>query len=96
MIKSDLSVVAEQLQRVEHKLDLVLEGLATLNPVAALRKVGDPEHTCPLCLQPVSYQLDIFKGHVTRQCVCRTGVLPGLNLIVPQTNQEPNDETPDD
>lgn len=70
-----LNALAEQLHRIEHKLDLVLEGLARSNPSTSIRSVGDQEHCCPLCFQPVTYDQDVFAGHTVRRCGCGTGVL---------------------
>ena len=69
-----LNALAEQLHRIEHKLDLVLEGLARSNPTTTISPVGDANHCCPLCFQPVTYNQDMFAGHTVRQCGCSTGV----------------------
>jgi hypothetical protein len=73
---SDNKAIAEQLQRIEHKMDLILEGQASSNPLTPIRRVGDPEHACPVCQEPVTYRQSIMDVHVVRSCGCATGIIP--------------------
>ena len=72
-----LGVLAEALARIEHKLDLLLRG--TLSS-SRLISVGDKSHACPLCNQQVKYSIDILKRVLTRQCGCKTGFQPPVDL----------------
>lgn len=92
-----LGALAEQLHRIEHKLDLVLEGLARSNPTTSVRSVGDPEHCCPLCFNPVKYTSDMMSGHTVRQCGCGTGVITAQFSFGPTTTPgDPVKGTDDD
>ena len=72
----DLGALAEQMCRIEHKIDLLLEALASIYPQVPLRPVGDPTHIDPCSLEPVRYQIDIPRNHVIRQTNGSTGVVP--------------------
>ncbi len=68
--------IMEALARIEHKQDLILEIVAKLAGIKSsndLPKVGDPNHPCVLCTQPIKYDVDISKGVVVRKCGCGTG-----------------------
>lgn len=97
MSNPDLSALAEQLQRIEHKLDLVIAGLAIVSPTMDLKAVGDLEHVCPLCLQMVGYVTDVFKGHIIRQCGCNSGLSISINPFTlnppEQKKEQKNDGT---
>lgn len=80
MSKPDLSAVAEQLCRIEHKLDLLLEGAATHVADMPLRPVGDPEHIDPTSLQSVQYQMDPQRNHVVRRGGGCTGIVPPITI----------------
>lgn len=66
------ALLMETLLRVEHKLDLLLKRLPAEDGDDLL-KVGSPTHCCPLCTQPVSYNVDINDSVVVRKCGCSTG-----------------------
>lgn len=72
-------VLAEALARLEHKVDLILEFLATtVGPGTQgflLTQVGDQKHVCPVCTQQVQYMVDIIKKVVIRKCGCATGMI---------------------
>ena len=76
------SVLAEALARVEHKLDVLISLIAMGGLAGKFAQMGAPDHTCPLCHQQVKYQVDIFKGVVTRQCGCSTGLQAPLDLTM--------------
>ena len=90
----DLSALAEQLCRIEHKLDLLLEGAAQQNPyVPTGRQVGQGGHVCPVCGAFAQYDMDMFRGHVVRRCACKSGVVPGGFQLNPvPTQQGPTNE----
>jgi len=91
-MNKDISALAEQLQRIEHKVDLLLESQAMSHPATRLRDLGDPNHSCPLCFQSVLYQIDITKDHVVRKCDCSTGLTP----LTFTPNTEQNNGTPNE
>ncbi len=77
-----LAIIAEALARIEHKVDLVLQRLGFLDnkPFQQLQFEG---MSCPVCSQPVAYQIDVMHGVVARKCGCTTGKLPPLIPLVP-------------
>jgi hypothetical protein len=89
------SEFAESLARIEHKLDLVLKVQtimlnvmrSTNGPIIIDQpQVGDPNHTCPVCAQPVTYGIDLGAGIVSRKCGCKTGKIAiNLNDFAPPT-----------
>jgi hypothetical protein len=85
------SALAEQLCRIEHKLDLLLLNQCAHIPEAKNTPLNSPEHLCPVCLQNPSHYVDIFKGHVVRTCGCSTGKLPNNALAPGITIQGTND-----
>jgi hypothetical protein len=74
-----LGIIAEALARIEHKLDLLLQNIKYQH-VPVLTGVGDKSHTCPLCKQQVKYVVDVIKKVLTRQCGCKTGLQPPIDL----------------
>lgn len=54
---------------LSHKVDLLLGRGAEKE----MTKVGNPTHTCPICKQPVQYNVDIEDSVVIRKCGCSTG-----------------------
>src|SRR5690349_1963491 len=78
---TDLSALAEQLCRIEHKLDLVLEYLAQSDGRFALRLMSDGTHRDPLTQEQVSYYMDLFKRHVVRKAIDGTGLLPPSQVL---------------
>lgn len=76
---ADLSALAEQQCRIEHKLDLIILFLATqfgefqLTPMA--------EGLDPLSLQPVTYLMDLMRGHVVRPSSYGTGLVPPASVL---------------
>lgn len=77
----DLSAIAEQQCRIEHKLDLIIEYLAKKDGDFALRVLADPDNSDPLTQEPVTYFMDLFKRHVIR----RTSLANGTGLISPSS-----------
>lgn len=97
-------VLAEQLCRVEFKLDLILRQLKL--PSIMLLPMDAPGQSCPVCKQPVEYQVQVTKKVVTRRCGCKTGkVAPDMDLFTPPVigpqgaqrgNQEPEGSRSED
>lgn len=81
MDKPDLSALAEQLCRIEHKQDLILEALAKELPHLQLRSIDDPNNHDPITMEPVTYQMDLSRGHAVRQTSQRTGLMPPMGNI---------------
>ena len=78
----------EQLNRIEHKLDLLLHHLPE---TAALLVMKDPMH-CPVCHDLIEYQTDPFGAGVNRKCGCHPGV---HGVGIPEALKEkPNVPTP--
>src|SRR5262245_13125866 len=70
--------IMEALARLEHKMDLVLDMLGVGDPnvrhlLSNIRQVGDTQHQCTLCKQPVEYATDPVDSVVVRKCGCKTG-----------------------
>jgi hypothetical protein len=94
-----MSKIAEQLHRIEHKLDLVLDSVAMHNSSTKLWEVGDSNHYCPLCLHPVEYTTDLVEGQVVRVCGCTTGRIPPSpfgtrELSIKQGSDDAGKDTP--
>lgn len=88
--------IMEALARVEHKLDLLLryEIQPTKNGMR-ITQVGD-QHVCPLCQNPVTYDVDITDSVVLRKCGCKTGKI-ALDMkafapVLPTTKKEQEDD----
>lgn len=62
--------IMEALARLEHKVDLLLE---SEERIGRYPQVADPGNKCPVCLQPISYNVDIENSVVVRKCGCTTG-----------------------
>lgn len=72
-------VLSEALARIEFKLDLLLRQ-AQVPPVP----MDLMQQICPICRQPVDYQINVTKKVVVRKCGCRTGkVPPDMDLVNP-------------
>lgn len=95
------NVLSEALDRVEHKVDLVLELLTRLvspsgDGTFLLTPVGDSKHICPVCTKNVGYQVDFFNKVVVRVCGCSTGKLPPADLgmfappVIPNRKENDN------
>lgn len=85
-----LGIIAEAIARVEHKIDIVIRILRSLDstPYPPMQFAG---HLCPLCSKTVEYQIDIQKNVVVRKCGCSTGKQPMLIPLMPvQGNQNGN------
>jgi len=82
---SAFSVIAEALARVEYKLDLAINGLKILTEGKnfTCKPMEFTGHACPVCLHPVSYEVDIPKCVVVRRCECKTGKLPPTIPLTP-------------
>lgn len=83
------NILAEALARIEHKLDLLLESQASQHPNLLLTPVGDGEHTCPLCLKPVHYQVDFMNALIKRLCGCSTGLQAPVDLNIQIATEPP-------
>ncbi len=77
---TDLSALAEQLCRIEHKLDLLITHLATKDGtfVLSLMKDGGID---PLTLENVTYYMDIMKRHVVRRTSDGSGLSPPSSVL---------------
>ena len=73
---TDLSSIAEQLCRIEHKIDLIVEYLAQSDGKFSLRLISDKTHRDPLTQEQVDYYMDLFKRHVVRKSSDGTGLYP--------------------
>jgi hypothetical protein len=74
------NVLAEALARIEHKLDLLLHADRGNRLHANLPALGSQALPCPVCNQPVLYQVDQINKVVTRVCGCKTGLQAPLDL----------------
>lgn len=77
-----LSIIAEALARVEHKLDLILTKIAFLDQTP-LQQVGSWGNSCPVCKEVVEFKMDLLNGVVVRKCGCKTGILAPLIPLIP-------------
>lgn len=73
-----LSILAEALARIEHKLDLILRAWPAANvvPMSFLA-------TCPVCKKLVEYQIDLNSNVVRRCCGCSSNILPSVVPMYP-------------
>lgn len=78
---TDLSAIAEQLCRIEHKIDLIVEHLAQTDGKFALRLISDGEQRDPLTQEQVTYYMDLFKRHVIRKSSDGTGLVPPSSVL---------------
>lgn len=76
-----LSILAEALARIEHKLDLLIDGLFMKSTVHS--KVHFIGNTCPVCTEPIDYQVDVQHQVVVRRCGCKTGKIPSAIPLLP-------------
>lgn len=60
---------------LQHKVDLLLTRTDTNSTPGGtpISPVGGPNHVCPVCKQPVLYNVDIEDSVVVRKCGCSTG-----------------------
>src|ERR1043166_8882079 len=69
--------IMEALARLEHKVDILMKTqfsqAQALDLAVPDLKVGDTNHSCPLCHQPVDYHVDVMNSVVVRKCGCSTG-----------------------
>ncbi len=84
--KADLSAIAEQMCRIEHKLDLLIFYLAQQDGTFPLRLMSD-KNLDPLTLTPVEYIMDLFKGHAVRRASDGTGLVPPNSVLFSPTTQ---------
>ena len=76
-----LGIITEALARIEHKLDVLIHALVgSKKEFQYLTGVGAQQHACPLCRQQVKYTVDVIKKVLTRQCGCKTGLQPPIDL----------------
>lgn len=73
-----LSLLAEALLRIEHKLDAILHAFEIV-----AKPMGFIGTACPVCKQPVQYQMDIVHNVVKRRCGCATGMIPSTIPLIP-------------
>jgi hypothetical protein len=91
---TDLSSVAEQLCRIEHKLDLVIEYMAMKDGEFPLRKMLDERNIDPVTQEQVTYFMDLFKRHVVRNTSLGTGLMgPFAGLFPPIPTPTPTGST---
>lgn len=83
---TDISALAEQLCRIEHKIDLLVEYFAQLDGNFALRLIKDGSHTDPLTQDRVTYYMDLFKRHVVRSTTDGTGLVPPASILFTPLN----------
>ncbi len=76
---TDLSALAEQQCRIEHKLDLIIRYLATKDGAFELTPLK--EGVDPLTHKPVEYFMDLMKRHVIRRSSDGTGLLPPSSVL---------------
>lgn len=89
-----LSIIAEALARVEHKLDALLRHHNV--PVFPMHFTGN---LCAGCGTVVDYQIDIEHQVVVRKCQCKTGKIPSpipLLPVVPTPGASPHGNPPPD
>ncbi len=88
----DLSAIAEQLCRIEHKLDLVIEHMAINDGTFPLRPMKIDQvwknnpHRDPITLETVQYQMDLLRGHVVRITSDGTGLIPPHKILLTTPN----------
>jgi hypothetical protein len=70
---NSLSVIAEAVLRVEHKLDVLLQ--IRLNDWKSAYPMANGT-VCPICTTEVQYQMNISANVVTRKCGCGTKLSP--------------------
>ncbi len=86
--------IMEAILRVEHKLDLVLTHLkAESKEPLSFEKLGSSFKSCPVCEQPIQYDVDITDAVVVRKCGCSTGKIAlDFNKFAPPTLNKKDDE----
>lgn len=77
----EVSALAEQLCRIEHKLDLIVECLATQIGEFPLRRIDEKNHRDPITLEKVEYVMDLFKRHVVRRTSDGTGLIAPSSVL---------------
>lgn len=96
---SALHQLAESLARLEHKVDILLREERKKNPMLMIPAVGDFNHQCPVCQQPVSYIVDTLAQVLVRKCGCKTGLQAPINLEAfapPTTGGKRNERNQDE
>jgi hypothetical protein len=73
--------IAEWLARIEFKIDLLLKAL--VGSTAFKTPMEFSTEPCPVCREPVLYQLHHQYGFVIRRCGCKTGKVPSTIPLVP-------------
>lgn len=73
-----LSLIAEALARIEHKIDLLLTHFKV--QTKPMHFFGN---ACPVCKIPIDYVIDIQKNMVMRKCSCSTGKSPSIAPLSP-------------
>lgn len=80
---TDLSALAEQLCRVEHKLDLIIRAMAMQNGEFQLVLMKDGVD--PVTHEKVAYYMDLMKRHVVRVSGDGTGLIPPSSVLFSPT-----------
>lgn len=73
-----LSIIAEALARIEHKLDSMLRHNQV--PVYPMHFSGN---LCAGCQKVIDYQIDVQHQVVVRKCDCKTGKVPSAIPLLP-------------
>lgn len=82
--------LAEALIRIEHKQDILLRWLNLPRDQMPQLQFSDAGISCPLCMMPISYTVDLQDLVAVRNCGCKTGKVPPaqpLFPVVPEENQ---------
>lgn len=87
-------ILAEALARVEYKLDLLMQNFGIKGAPMEFEA-----SYCPVCSQPVKYQIDVVKNVVVRRCGCKTGksaaIIPLTAITGVQGNGNPSQSITD-
>ena len=79
-----LSILAEALARIEHKVDLLLHSLKVPgHTYPKMQTLQFSNGQCPVCEAPIEYQIDVQHQVVVRRCDCKTGKVPSAIPLLP-------------
>jgi len=89
----------ESLAKVEIKIDALMQvAIFALTRAKIVFDLDMAEgYICPLCNQPVKFQVDVQSGGVERICACGTGLIPPpdpkklAEMLAPPKKKEKND-----
>ena len=72
------ALISEAILRVEHKVDAILR---FINPsMLPMHFIG---LSCPVCMMPIDYTVDIQAGIAVRRCNCKTGKVAATIPLMP-------------